>query len=176
MLLEQFRELGDSLGAILLAHAFRTGTDTDLNHTRLDGIGDVDACLQTAGTLPVDRLCGCGYGKAGGEGGGAELGGSTAGSEDGADGDVFDEFGVDAGALDEGFEGADEEVRRGCVFEAAFAAFCDGGSESTCYDNLERVRRSPKLRRTSVNLHRRDSSPEETAFPLRSSVRHQGGC
>jgi hypothetical protein len=40
-------------------------------------------------------------------------------------------------ALDEGFEGAVEEVGGVRVFEAAFAAFCDGGTEGAGYDDLE---------------------------------------
>jgi hypothetical protein len=60
--------------------------------------------------LSVQRLDGGCDGKSGGEGSGAEFGGSTTGGEDGTDGDVFDEAGVDLGALNQGFEGAGEEV------------------------------------------------------------------
>jgi len=87
--------------------------------------------------LPVERLDGRGVREAGGEGGGAELGCAAAWRQDGADGDVFDEGGVEGGALEEGAEGAVEEVGGCGVFEAAFAALCDGGSESAGYDDLE---------------------------------------
>jgi hypothetical protein len=60
--------------------------------------------------LSVERLdSGC-DGKTGGESSGTEFGSSTAGCENGTDGDVFDELGVDLRAFDEGFESASEEV------------------------------------------------------------------
>jgi hypothetical protein len=88
--------------------------------------------------LPVQALC-CGCGReASGEGCGAEFGCATSWGEDGADGDVFDEVGVDARALDKSFVGAVEEV--GClgVFEAALLALGEGCTERTGYDNLLR--------------------------------------
>jgi hypothetical protein len=92
--------------------------------------------LETGGTLSVQALCGGGGREACGQSGSAEFRCAAAGSEDGADGYVFDEVGVDAGALDEGFVGAVEEVGGLCVFEAAFSAFCNGGAEGACYDDL----------------------------------------
>lgn len=145
VVLEQFRELSDSPRTVLLRHALGAGADANVNHAGLDGIGDVHTGLQTAGALPVYALCGRGDGEAGGERGGAELGGTASGGEHGADGDVLDEVGVDAGALDEGFEGAVEEVRRGRVFEAAFAALGDGRAEGACYDDLGTVRMGIKV-------------------------------
>ena len=72
--------------------------------------------------------------------------------KDSTDSDVFDEIGIDLRALEEGLEGAVEEV--GClrVFEAAFSTFRDGCAESAGYDNLSRtvsqmlitVNRSPR--------------------------------
>jgi hypothetical protein len=88
--------------------------------------------------LPVQALC-CGCGReASGEGGGAELGCTASWGEDSANSNVFDEVGIDAGALDEGLVGAVEEV--GClgVFEATLSALCDGGTECAGYDNLLR--------------------------------------
>jgi hypothetical protein len=87
--------------------------------------------------LPVQRFGGCGDGEAGGEGSGAELGSSAAGCEDGTDGDVFDEVGIDFRALEEGFESAVEEVGGGGVFETAFATFSYCSAEGACYDNLK---------------------------------------
>lgn len=88
--------------------------------------------------MPVQALC-CGCGReAGGEGCGAELGCATSWGEDSANSNVFDEVGIDAGALDEGLVGAVEEI--GClgVFEATLSALCDGGTECAGYDNLLR--------------------------------------
>lgn len=90
--------------------------------------------------MPVQALC-CGSGgESGGKGCSAELGCATAWSEDGADSDVFNEVGVDAGALDEGLVGAVEEVGRLCVLEAALSALCDGCAERARYDNLSTCR------------------------------------
>jgi hypothetical protein len=88
--------------------------------------------------LPVQALC-CGCGReAGGEGCRAEFGCAASWGEDGADSNVFDEVGINAGALDESFVGAVEEV--GClrVFEAALSALGDGGTKRAGYDNLSR--------------------------------------
>jgi hypothetical protein len=88
--------------------------------------------------LPVQALCGgCGR-EAGGEGCGAEFGCAASWGENGADGDVFDEVGVDARALDEGFVGAVEEVRCLGVFEATLSALGEGGTERAGYYNLSR--------------------------------------
>jgi hypothetical protein len=92
--------------------------------------------LEAGGALSVQRFGGCGGREARGESGCAEFGCAAAWGEDGADGNVFDEVGVDTGALDEGFVGAVEEV--GClrVLEAAFSALGESGTESAGYDNL----------------------------------------
>jgi hypothetical protein len=86
--------------------------------------------------LPVQALDGGSDGEAGCEGSGAELGCATAGGEDGADGDIFDELGVDAGAFDQSLEGAVEKVGRLGVFETTFATLCDGRAEGAGYDDL----------------------------------------
>lgn len=88
--------------------------------------------------MAIERAdAGC-DGESGGDGCGAEFGGSAAWGEDAADCNVFDEVGVDPRAGDYGFEGADEEVGGLGVFEAAFAAFCEWGAEGAGYDDLER--------------------------------------
>ena len=63
--------------------------------------------------------------KAGGQGRGAELGCARARAQDVAYTDVFDEVGVDAGSLDQGLQGAVQQVRGVCVFETTLAAFCE---------------------------------------------------
>jgi hypothetical protein len=86
--------------------------------------------------LSVQALgCGCGW-ESSGEGSSAELGCTTAWSEDGTDSNVFDEASIDAGALKEGLVDAVEEVGRLCVFEAAFSALGESSAKRAGYDNL----------------------------------------
>jgi len=66
--------------------------------------------LEAGGALAVQRFDGCCGREAGGEGSGTEFGCAASWSEDGADSNVFDEVGVDAGAFEECFVGAVEEV------------------------------------------------------------------
>jgi hypothetical protein len=87
--------------------------------------------------LPVEGFDGCRHGKAGCEGGGPELCCTAAGGKDGADGNVFDKGGVDAGAFNQGLKGTMEEVGSSGVFETAFATLCDGGAEGAGNDDLE---------------------------------------
>ena len=70
--------------------------------------------------------------------GGAHLGGATAGGEDGADADVLDEVGVDAGAGDDSLEGTDHEVSGLGVLELALSALAEGCAEACCDDDLDR--------------------------------------
>ena len=86
--------------------------------------------------MSVQRFDGCGCWEAGSEGSGTELGCAASWSEDGADSDVFDEVGVDAGALEERFVGAMEEVGGLRVFEAAFSALGEGSAEGAGNDDL----------------------------------------
>jgi len=108
--LEEFGELRDGTGTVLCAHAFCASADADFDHAALDGVGDIDTGLQAGGALSVQRFDGCCGWEAGGEGSGTEFGCATSWGEDGTDGDVFDEVGVDAGALEERFVGPVEEV------------------------------------------------------------------
>ena len=136
MVLEKLAELRYGVGPVLCRHALATSANTDLDHAALDRVGDVDACLQTRRALSVQALDGGTNGEAGRKGSSTELGCTAARGEDGADGDVFDELGVDTGALDEGLEGAVEEVGGLGVFEATLATLCDGCAEGACYYNL----------------------------------------
>jgi hypothetical protein len=127
--------------------------------------------------LAVQGLDGRGYWEAGGQRGCAELGCTAAWGEDGADGDVFDQGGVDAGAFNEGFEGAVEEVGALCVFEAALAALGEGGAEGTGYDDLGVgvsmcllrwmcfVEEQEQCWSNAMNLHRRRASQADSPFP-----------
>ena len=137
--LEEVRELGDCLGAVVGGHGLDTGADTDLDHAGADLVGDVDAGLETRGALAVEGVDGGGLGETGDESGGAHLGGATAGGEDGADLDVLDEGGVDLGALDEAAEGTGHQIRGLGVLKAALAALGEGGAESAGDDDLYRL-------------------------------------
>jgi hypothetical protein len=87
--------------------------------------------------LPVQALDGGGNGEAGRESSSAELGCTTARCEDSTDCDVFNEFRVDAGALNESLESAVEQVGALGVLETTLATLCDGRSQGTCDDDLE---------------------------------------
>lgn len=75
-------------------------------------------------------------GEPGGEGCSAELGSSSTRCEDGTNGDVFNEAGVDFGAFDEGLEGASEEVGGLGVFETTLSTLGEGSAKGACYDDL----------------------------------------
>lgn len=66
---------------------------------------DIHAGLEARGALSVEGLDGGCFRETGNEGGGAVFGCAGAGGEDVADGDVFDEVGVNFRAGDDGFEG-----------------------------------------------------------------------
>lgn len=136
MALEHLAELCNSARSVLSRHALGAGTNANLDHAALDGVGDVDASLQTRRALPVQALNGCGDGEAGGEGSGTKLSGTSTGGKDRADSDVLDKVGVDSRALDEGLEGAVEEVGALGVLEAALSTLGDGCTKSTCNNDL----------------------------------------
>ena len=54
----------------------------------------------------------------------------------GADGDVFDERGIDLGAGDERLQAVHEQVGGRGVFERAFAAFGEGGAQRAGHDDI----------------------------------------
>ena len=70
------------------------------------------------------------------EGCGAELSGTATAWKDGTDSDVLDEGRVDLGALDEGLEGADEEVGSWGVLESSFSALGEWSAESAGNDDI----------------------------------------
>jgi hypothetical protein len=86
--------------------------------------------------LSVQRLArGC-DGKASCKSSSTELGSSTSWCKYSANGNVFDELGVDLGALDKGLECAGEEIGRLGVFETTLTALSEGSAESACYNDL----------------------------------------
>src|SRR6185437_5279901 len=106
-----------------------TSTDTDIDHARPDSIRDIDARLQSAAALAIQAPDRRRLRDARREGRSAELGRATSRWEHGAHGDILDERRVDAGALDERGEGADQQVSGGGVFETALAALGEGGAQ-----------------------------------------------
>jgi hypothetical protein len=101
VIVDGLADFAEHAGSVPLAHAFHTSADTDVNHARLNFVGNLDDRHETRGTLSVDSVEGCGVGDSGDEGGRACDGGTTAGRADCADGDVFDESRVDARRLDD---------------------------------------------------------------------------
>lgn len=134
--LEELGELGHGAGAILSGHGLDTGADADLDLAGADGVGNVNAGLETGRALAVEGVDGGGVGEAGNESGSAHLGGATTGGEDGADNDILDQGGVDLGALDDGLEGTSHQVGGGCVLEATLSTSCDGRPEGSGNDDL----------------------------------------
>jgi hypothetical protein len=130
MRLEVVAELGHGHWSVLCAHALHTSTDADFNHSCADGVGDLDACLQTGAALSVQGVDGCAFWEAGSESSCTELGSATAWCEDVADCDIFDQLWVDAGALDQSFEGTGEEISAGGVLEASTASLGDSSSQA----------------------------------------------
>lgn len=89
---------------VLQTHALNTRSDTNLNHTGLDFIGNINTRLQSRATLTVQALDCRGCRKASHQGRGTKLGSATSWWEYRADSDVFDERRVDLRADDESFE------------------------------------------------------------------------
>ena len=110
---------------VLCRHALNAGTHSNLDHAGLDLVCNIDTSLQARRALPVKRPHGRRGREAGDQASGAHLGGTTAGGEDGADADIFDQAGVDLGAVDDALQGAGHEVGGLGVLEAALAAFCE---------------------------------------------------
>lgn len=120
----------------MCAHALNTGTDADVNHTRLDLVRNVDTGLETGRALSVEGANGRCFGQTGNEGSGAHFGSTTAGCENSPDSDVFDEGRVDLRSLEDGLEDAGHEVLRGSVLEATLAALCQGTAAAGCDNDL----------------------------------------
>lgn len=121
---------------ILCAHALNTSTDTNIDHTGGDLVGNVDAGLETRGALSIECASGSALGEASEEGGGAHLGGTTAGGEDGANADILNEVGVNLGALEDGLQDTGHEVGGLGILEATLATLGEGGTAAGGDDDL----------------------------------------
>lgn len=124
---------------VLCAHRLDTRTDANIDHPSLDGVRHIDARLQPARALAVQRVHRCLDREPGYQAGSSELGRAATGRKDGADVNVFDDTRVDSGALDQSTEDAGEEVLRWCVLEAATATLGERGSERAGYYHIVRV-------------------------------------
>lgn len=121
---------------IVHAHALDTSTDTDINHTRLDLVGNINAGLQTRRALSVQRAHRGSLCEASDKRRRAHLGRAAAGGEHSADGNVLNEGRVDLGAVEDGLEHAGHDVGGVGVLEAALAALGEGASAARSDDDL----------------------------------------
>jgi hypothetical protein len=121
---------------ILQSHALYTSTNTDIDHTNPNGIGNVDAGLEATTALSVQGLHSCAGGEAGSQSSSSEFSRTTAWGEDITDSNVLNEARVDSGTLDESLEGTKEHVGCHGILEATFSGPRYGGSEGACYDDL----------------------------------------
>jgi hypothetical protein len=120
----------------LRAHAFDTGTNADVNHARLDGIGDIHHSLQATGALAIQASHSSGLWEPGNQRRGTELGGAASRGQHGAHSNIIDKLRVDATAADQALESTNKQVRGRGVFESALAAFCDGRAEGGSHDDV----------------------------------------
>lgn len=123
---------------VVQAHALNTGANANVDHASADLVGDVNAGLETRRALAVERADGSRLGETSVQAGGAHLGSATAGSQDGSDGDVLDEGGVDLGALNDGLEDASHQVGGGGILESALATAGEGSAASGGDNNIVR--------------------------------------
>ena len=121
---------------VLRGHALHTSTDTNLDHTRPDGIRNVNDGLQTARALAVQALHSGGLGEASHKGRGPELSSATAGRKDRADSNIFNDLGVDAALSNHGLEDTGQKVSSRGVFEATLATLGQGSPQRACHDNV----------------------------------------
>lgn len=121
---------------VLGGHALNTSTDTNLDHARLDGIGNVDDGLETRRALTVQCLDGSGLGEASNEGSSTELSSTTTGRQDGADGNILNILGIDTALLDNSLEDTSQEVSGSSVFETTLATLGQGSAKGTGHDDI----------------------------------------
>lgn len=120
----------------MLRHGLNTSTDTNFDHTGGDGVGNVNASHETRRTLSVKSLDTSADRETSLEGSGTVLGGTGTRGQDVTDGDVLDEFGVDAGSLDDSLEGEGQEVGGGGVLEKTLATLAEGSTKTGGDDDL----------------------------------------
>jgi len=139
VVLEQLRELGHSSRTILTAHALDTSTDANLDHTGLDGIGNLDTGLKTRTALTVQRVHSSAIREAGSESGSTELSGTASRRQYTANSNILNQRRINLRALNQGFESSVEKVGGGCVFETSFASLGQRCAQTCRYDNVIRA-------------------------------------
>lgn len=128
-------EVMDSL-PVLCAHAFDASADTNINHTGLNLVGDVNTGLETRRALPVQRANGSSLGQACDERSGAHLSSATTGGEHSSDGNILDESRVDLGSFEDGLEDTSHEVLGRGVLKATLSTLGEGAAAACCDDDL----------------------------------------
>jgi hypothetical protein len=113
---------------ILLGHALNASANANINHARLDGIGNIHTGHETRTALSVQTLDGGRDRETGSEGSSTELGSTTSWGEDGTNGDILNESRIDLGALEKSLECAEEQIGGHCVLEASLSALGEGSS------------------------------------------------
>lgn len=121
------------------SHTLNTSTDTNLNHTRPNSIGNISNSHQATGALPVQALDGRRLRETRNESSSPELGGTGTRRQDSADGNIFNELRVNSSTLDETLEDANQNVCGSGILETALSGLGDGGAESSRDDNVVRV-------------------------------------
>lgn len=121
---------------VLGAHALNTSADTNLDHARLDGVGNINNGLETRRALTVQGLDSSGLGEASNEGSSTELGGTTTGWQDRADGNILDVLGVDTTLLDDSLEDTSQEISSSSVLETTLTTLGQGSAQGTGHDDI----------------------------------------
>lgn len=86
--------------------------------------------------MSVQALDGGSLGETSNESSSTELGGTGTRCKDGTDSNVFDDLGIDTGAVDQTLEDTSEDIGGGGILEATLAGFGDGGTEGTGDDDV----------------------------------------
>jgi hypothetical protein len=121
---------------VLGAHALNTSADTNLDHARLDGVGNINNGLETRRALTVQGLDSSGLGEASNEGSSTELGSTATGRQDGADSDILDILRINTALLDDSLEDTGQEVGGSSVLESTLATLGEGSAQGTGHDDI----------------------------------------
>lgn len=117
-------------------HALDTSTNTNIDHARFHGIGNIHDRLKTARALTVQTLDGSRLGEARHQGGSTEFRRTTTRGKDGADSNVVDLAGVDSAAVDDSLEDTSQQVSGSGVLETTFSTLCKSRTQSAGHDDI----------------------------------------
>jgi hypothetical protein len=112
----------------LRGHALNTSTDTNIDHARLDTVGNIGDGLETARALTVQTLDSSGLGEASHESSGTELGGTTTGGQDRANSDILDGLGVQATLVKDSLKDTSKQISGSGILEATLTTLGKGRS------------------------------------------------